>query len=452
MGLVQPGKVLIILAGWCLLPGPLGAAANPPSTATGSPSDGQAAPAPEALHFRWGGQLKLRGSVSWPGQHTLEQPEGSGVLDDGTLTGRVTTKLLFQQWLEVEAHYEAGLVGGKTWQVARQWDSTYPGLFDRYVLPDIPPRDRRRLLNLTGWLTQGSGGLLYQRLDRLALTLHPSWGLVRVGRQAVTWGNGLIFNPMDLCNPFSPLDIERDYKVGDDMIFSQLSLPAGDVQALYVARRDPATGQARRDRSSTGAKLHLSLGGKEWDLMAATHYSDRIIGLGGSVTAGQAVWRVDGTWTFLGDHADARGYLSLVANADYSWTRGGRSWYGALELFYNGLGQSDYRTVISRREVQDRLARGELFTIGRTYLSGQIRVGLHPLCSLALTAIHNVEDASGILIPRLVWDLTQELRLTLGGSLLFGGAGTEFGGFGVEGTGLSHRLPDRVFAWLGYYF
>ena len=40
----------------------------------------------------------------------------------------------------------------------------------------------------------------------------PRWGVVCVGRQAVTWGNGLIFNPMDLFNPFSPVDIERDYK------------------------------------------------------------------------------------------------------------------------------------------------------------------------------------------------------------------------------------------------
>jgi hypothetical protein len=49
---------------------------------------------------------------------------------------------------------------------------------------------------------------------RLALGIQPNWGLIRIGHQAVTWGNGLLFNPMDLFNPFSPSDIERDYKIG----------------------------------------------------------------------------------------------------------------------------------------------------------------------------------------------------------------------------------------------
>ena len=69
------------------------------------------------------------------------------------------------------------------------------------------------------------------------MTFERDWGLARIGRQAVTWGNGFLFNPMDLFNPFAPTQIDRDYKIGDDMIFTQFPLKqTGDLQLLYVPR------------------------------------------------------------------------------------------------------------------------------------------------------------------------------------------------------------------------
>ena len=59
---------------------------------------------------------------------------------------------------------------------------------------------------------------LYHRLDRLSVTFQPYWGTLQIGRQALTWGNGFLFNPMDLFNPFSPTQIDREYKPGDDMV------------------------------------------------------------------------------------------------------------------------------------------------------------------------------------------------------------------------------------------
>jgi len=45
---------------------------------------------------------------------------------------------------------------------------------------------------------------------------------------------------MDLFNPFAPTDVERDYKVGDDMVTTQFGINGmGDFQFLYVPRRDP---------------------------------------------------------------------------------------------------------------------------------------------------------------------------------------------------------------------
>ena len=49
---------------------------------------------------------------------------------------------------------------------------------------------------------------------------------------------------MDLFNPFSPTAVQRDYKVGDDMAHVQLPLNTGELQMLYLPRRDPVAGEA----------------------------------------------------------------------------------------------------------------------------------------------------------------------------------------------------------------
>ena len=64
-----------------------------------------------------------------------------------------------------------------------------------------------------------------------------------VGRQAVTWGNGLMFNPMDLFNPFAPSNTVRDYKMGDDLVSVRFNGEGGkELNLLYIPRRNITTG------------------------------------------------------------------------------------------------------------------------------------------------------------------------------------------------------------------
>ena len=110
----------------------------------------------------------------------------------------------------------------------------------------------------------------------------------------------MLFNPMDLLNPFSPADIERDYKTGDDMVFAQFATNhRGEFQFLYVPRREPVSEDVEWDQSSLAGKLHFTQGTTEFDIMVAEHYKDEVIGVGSAGYLGNAAWRLDGTWTFL---------------------------------------------------------------------------------------------------------------------------------------------------------
>ncbi|UCH07389.1 MAG: hypothetical protein JSV55_15195 [Deltaproteobacteria bacterium] len=408
---------------------------------------------PKDLESEWGGYFKVRGSASWPEDESYFQPVGTDPLYDGTIEARLTSRLFFGTWGTFETHYENILSGGDTRRRLTALEHTYPDLFASTSLRVGPLEDDRRFMDLTKTIKEDSDSVWYHRLDRLFLTILPKWGALSVGRQAITWGNGLLFNPMDLFNPFSPADIERDYKVGDDLVFTQFSMERiGNFQFLYVPRRDPISKDVQWAQSSLAGKLHVARGTTEFDIMTAIHYEDTVVGFGSAGYLGGAAWRIDALWTFLEEDRGTEDYLSLVANMDYSWVWWERNLYGFIEFYLNGLGEDQYTAALVDPDLSERLERGELYTLGRAYLSGHIRVEVHPLFNLYLTVINNLADPSGILQPRAVWDAAEDIQLTLGGTLYYGQEGTEYGGFPLSGTSLLSTPPNTAFLWLTYFF
>jgi hypothetical protein len=258
---------------------------------------------------------------------------------------------------------------------------------------------------------------------------------------------------MDLFNPFAPTDIERDYKVGDDMVSTQVPVHhLGDLEFLYVPRRDPDDHDVEWNESSLAGKLHVAAGTTEFDLMAARHFEDHVVGVGGTGYLGNAAWRMDATWTFLDEDSNNDDYLSFVANIDYSWVWWQRNFYGLIEFYYNGLGDDDYIDALTDPDIIERLDRGELFVLGRGYLSAEMQMELHPLVNLFFGVINNLEDPSGIIQPRAVWNFAQDFELTVGANISYGEDGTEFGGIEIPFTDLIIKAPDSAFIWLSYYF
>ncbi len=404
----------------------------------------------EKIDSHWGGRLKTTGAGSRVTDDTIFASVGTGNYYDNNANLRLINETFFTDSLFFEVDYELIWAGGDTVRKQNELKAIFPNLSGDVFFLGAPLDDDRRLMDLTHPIEQEDSWFLLQRLDRLYLALNRQWGSVRVGRQAVTWGNGFVFNPMDLFNPFPPTAIDRDYKVGDDMINAQISLPTiGNAQLLYVARRNPDNNRVEFDQASAAGKFHFAVATTEFDLMGSKHFDDIVAGIGSTGYLGDAAWRLDGTWTFLDDGDD---YLSLAANMDYSWICFEKNFYGFIEYYFNGLGKDNYPDALLDPNITERLARGELFVLGRNYLSSHIQIELHPLFQVFFTAINNVEDPSGILQPYVTWDITQNLQLTGGLSVSYGTKGTEFGGFTLPGTDIRSKSPDNAYLWLIYYF
>lgn len=420
------------------------------------PSEGADWPAwYDALSPQWGGHLRARGNLSRPDEDSIYQLVGTRDHYDGALEFRLKNKLFLEDWGVLETHYEAFLNGGDTREKGRELERRFPDLFGGgFEAAGVRPvEDDRRLLDLTGTLEEDDGYILYHRLDRLVLTLQPKWGTLRIGRQALTWGNGMLFNPMDLFNPFAPTDVDRDYKIGDDMAVARFSLEeTGEFHFLCVPRRDIATGDVEWNSSAVAGKFHFSSGSREFDLMAARNYENIVFGAGALGYLGSTAWRLNATWTFLPDESETDSYLSLVANIDYSWVWRERNWYGFLEFYYNGLGEKDYTEALDDPDLMRALNRGEIFTMGRIYLAGSVNLEIHPLVNLYLTGILNFTDPSAVLQPRGVWSVSQNLDLMIGATLYSGGPGTEYGGFDLPGTDFQAAPANNAYAWLTWYF
>ncbi len=273
--------------------------------------------------------------------------------------------------------------------------------------------------------------------------------MIRFGRQAISWGNGLIYTPMDFFNPFDPAAIDKEYKPGDDMLYGQyLQKNGNDLQAVWVIRRNN-NGDVSSDVDSITIKYHGFAGGNEFDLLLAEHYDDKILGLGGITDISDAIWRGDIT---LSDTRTGN-ITSLVTSLSYSWMLRGHNVSAVVEYFYNGFGQSngDYSpaALAQNTALLKRLQRGELYTLGRHYLAVSAMIEMTPLWLLTPNIFINANDGSYLAQLVSNYDLKQEWRLLTALSVPVGATGSEYGGI-VTGKQLSTGI--NLFAQLARYF
>jgi hypothetical protein len=313
------------------------------------------------------------------------------------------------------------------------------------------PDDRRRLFDLTHAITERDRRAVVHRLDRLSLGHSGARRTLRFGRQAVSWGNGLVFQPLDFVNPFSPVAIDKDYKTGDDMLYGQwLVGEKDDLQAILLPRRDPVTHHVESDQSTYAVKFRARLAGVDVDLLAARHFSENLAGVGIVKSIGGAVWRLDASYIDL-DNAGST--TSLVTNLDYSWMWGGKNVYGYIEYFRNGVGETDRAHYAApAAELSARIARGELFTLARDYAGLGLQVELMPLFNLYTNLIANLNDGSKFLQLSGVYDWRQDVQMRAGVNLPSGDRGTEFGGVPVAGSSVFVSTGRAVYLRGAVYF
>jgi len=399
-----------------------------------------------AEDWSFGGHIKSHLATTHYNSDNIMADYGPETPLDTALDLRLTAENRWGDW-DTQIHYEI---------LARYGDSpkTQRALADADLIGITNtglPQDKRRLFKLTDEWGHSDKLDAVQRLDRLYLGYNGEQLVMRAGRQIVTWGNGLIFQPFDIFSPFSPIAIDKEYKTGDDMLYGQWLFDSGDdIQMILLPRRNLDTNDVESEESSFALKYHGRYQ-DEWDfdLLAARHFDENVFGFGISKDVLEALWRFDITATRLKEGGTA---IALVTNMDYSWVWFERNFYGYIEYYRNGIGETQPSHYLSPDPaLQARLQRGEAYTLGRDYFTSGVQIEITPLFNFYTSWLANLHDSSGMFQLRGIYDWAENLQLIGWLDLPYGETESEFGGIPINSS--QYSAPgESVYLRLTYYF
>jgi hypothetical protein len=260
--------------------------------------------------------------------------------------------------------------------------------------------------------------ILTGAIDRVWLDWTAGAVEMTLGRQRVAWGTGLVWNPIDLFNPFSPLDFDNEERPGTD---------AGRVQ-WYLApnsRVEFAIAPQRCADSTTGAVLaKFNRGGYDWIVIGGRKASRRILGAGwaGSILGGgfRGELRYDMPRS---TSSSASSGATAAVDADYTFRS---TLYLHAALLYRTGGVTG---PAGGTALLEALRQGFL-TPSRLDLFGEIARDVTPLVRGDCQGILNPSDHSWYLGPSLTWSALTDLDVAATCLLFGGGGGTEYGDFG----------------------
>ena len=391
--------------------------------------------------------LEIRGHVKVQVSHG-ERDSDAFAPDTATnyeLDARLNAEYYESGW-DLVAHGEVLSFAGDDLESARALRKASPYASSSSVVAS----DNRRLFRLTALANDSDFHESVVRLDRLSVGYTTDEVVVRAGRQAISWGNGVTFQVLDLFNPFSPTEIDKDYKIGDDLAYAQYLTSWGDdLQGLIVPRRDPQTDGVQANESSFAGKWHGRVEAFDYDLLASRHYGENVFGIGLSRGIGTALARVDVSVT---ETQDSGVRTSVIVNTDYSWMLFGLNMYGSLEYYRNGFGVSQSLYTQPPARVAERAARGELFALNRDYLAAGLQVEWAPLVNSYFNQIVNLHDESGIFQLRTLWEVKEYVTLTGGINIPFGPRGSEFGGIPLGNSDVLLQAPLELYGRVSFFF
>jgi len=278
--------------------------------------------------------------------------------------------------------------------------------------------------NLDRNYAEGGSYVGRHRLYRGSVTLAAGDTDVRMGRQRIAWGTGRFWSPLDILNPFSAIQLEREEWIGVDAVLVERKFGALSRLSAVYAPRHPA------DDASTALRWHDNRAGIDYSLVAGRFLRDRVAGVDIATQLGDAGLRAELTGA---RREDGSSYRRALFGLDYAF-RNTLTLSG--ELYYNGAGASE-------RSAYDfaALFAGRIQSVGRRYFGGYAGYEITPLLKWTNYLVVNLEDRSRYFSPSLIYSLRTNVDVTVGVQLFRGAQGSEYA-----------RLDDVYYAHMQWFF
>ena len=264
-----------------------------------------------------------------------------------------------------------------------------------------------------------------QEFDRGLVALRNDRAEVTIGRQAIGWGRGALYGTVDIFSPFSPLEVDREWRRGVDAVRADVRLGGHGSLDVVLA------GEETWDESALVARLGGRSDSGTWDgdVVVGKRGEDRMYAgtFSASTPGGAAVY---GELAFFEtpEHFDNGGLFGsdgAVAKAVLgTWRRYnvGEGLTLRAEYHYSGFGCEDVSVLeptsptfdpVFAAIFQSRFERGDMKIVGRQAVALQALYDLSDLWSLGLAVTGSPEDGSGVVAPSLACDFSDNVSLSL---------------------------------------
>jgi hypothetical protein len=251
-------------------------------------------------------------------------------------------------------------------------------------------------------------------MDRALVALHPAWGDVTVGRQAIGLGRGVMFSAVDVFSPFSPLEVDREWRRGVDAFRAEYRLSTTSSAECLAAFGESW------EQSALLGRLRGYLGEIDGALIFGKRAEDFMVASALTPVVGEA--EVHGELAVFDTHeAWPDGTLwggrhlatKAVVGSSYTFDIGkGLTLLG--EYHYSDFGVEDAEDILVRlqdRDFQRRFLRGDTQILGRHGVAAQLGYPFSDVVNGSFLVLTNPTDGSGVISPSLKWDLDENVTL-----------------------------------------
>ncbi len=371
------------------------------------------------LAARWAAAVELwssedgrRGTLDIAGKATFlasNSPADPFLFPDG-FTRTALTRLR----LGLDVHHSEWMDSELAYEQRARWTSGGAGFG---AVGSVLPSEARapfRVTQLDWEIAADERFACRHEIDRALVAFHPAWGDVTVGRQAIGLGRGVLFSAVDVFSPFSPLEVDREWRRGVDAFRAEYRLSA-TTSAEGIA----VFGQTW-DQSALLGRVRGYLGEIDGSLIVGKRAEDFMAGAAFSAVVGDAEVhgelaafdtpepQPDGT-LWGGDH------LATKAVIGSSYTFGIGSGLTLLgEYHYSDFGVENAEDTLARLlnpDFQRRLLRGDTQILGRQAVAGQVSYAFNESVNGSFLLLANPTDGSGVLGPSLRLDLDRNTTL-----------------------------------------
>ncbi len=233
-----------------------------------------------------------------------------------------------------------------------------------------------------------------------------------LGKQAIDWSRMRFYHPMDLFNPISPLDIEKDEKTGVDAVnFEFYPETITSINYIYAPHET-------LDRSSSGLRLVRKIQDYDVSLILAKIKKDGVLGVGFDGNLYKAGFRGELTYT---KKDNKREFTRMALGLDYNITP---KFYALTEYFYNGGADQNTAQFLSSYE-----SSRQSMSIRKHLLGTGLEYELSGVTKLAGYIFYDVKGKSVFFNPELRYNIKTNLDSTLGVQSFWGNESSEFGNY-----------------------